>query len=151
MYAVYTMWFSAMRVCAIPWQPKYKMMRWSHWLHIHNHFSVSPVAIWSLYCLGCWLIAAPLLFTVAELIPVLLPNPSGFCKPASGEHSLQSSYPVLSSLLLALVFKCSEYFPSFSFQLILIVYRGILACKAAHIVQNTSYQDIDCISWIVFI
>lgn len=53
-------------------------------------FINSPVAISSVYCLGCWLFAGPWLFTVVNLIPVLLSEPTGL--QASANQSLMSCF-----------------------------------------------------------
>lgn len=52
-----------------------------------------PVAIWSVYCLKCWLITALSVFTVVELIPALLTDPSGL--------QASASQPLVSTQLVA--------------------------------------------------
>lgn len=52
-----------------------------------------PVAIWSVYCLKCWLIAALSVFTVVELIPALLTEPSGL--------QTSANWPLVSTQFVA--------------------------------------------------
>lgn len=69
--------FSAVHHHAIPW---HSILLWPRHKWRDDHYNCAltitptkpPVAIWSVYCLKCWLIAALSMFTVVELNPALL-------------------------------------------------------------------------------
>lgn len=79
---LYNLMFSATHRRAIAWHRFLLWPRHKWWGdHVDCTLTVNstkpPVAIQSVYCLKCWLIAALLLFTVVEPIPALLTEPSG--------------------------------------------------------------------------
>lgn len=76
-----------------------QMMRWSRWLCPHNCFhKASSGNFLSVYCLKCWVIAALSVFTVVEMIPALLTEPSGL-QPSANQPS--ANQPLVSTQIVS--------------------------------------------------
>lgn len=95
---LYNLMFSAAHHRAIPWHSTLLWRRHKWWGdHYNCTLTVTstkpPVAIWSVYCLECWLIAALSVFTVEELNPALLTEPSGL--------QISANQPLVSTQFVA--------------------------------------------------